>query len=107
MIRRPPRSTLFPYTTLFRSLRGRDDYGVAWPGKADARCAARARRVPDCRLRRNGIALSRNRHPDLRRGARIGGSSRKRTGVSWRIGVSLLVIVTLAAMAAPVLAAYG
>src|SRR5258708_1392023 len=25
MIRRPPRSTLFPYTTLFRSRRGRDD----------------------------------------------------------------------------------
>src|SRR2546428_8600723 len=25
MIRRPPRSTLFPYTTLFRSL-----YGVTW-----------------------------------------------------------------------------
>src|SRR3712207_8743496 len=25
MIRRPPRSTLFPYTTLFRSLLGRDD----------------------------------------------------------------------------------
>src|SRR2546430_8776529 len=24
MIRRPPRSTLFPYTTLFRSVRGRD-----------------------------------------------------------------------------------
>src|SRR3712207_6913179 len=24
MIRRPPRSTLFPYTTLFRSRRGRD-----------------------------------------------------------------------------------
>src|SRR5215510_16420486 len=24
MIRRPPRSTLFPYTTLFRSLSGRD-----------------------------------------------------------------------------------
>src|SRR2546422_1625572 len=24
MIRRPPRSTLFPYTTLFRSARGRD-----------------------------------------------------------------------------------
>src|SRR5256885_2743406 len=27
MIRRPPRSTLFPYTTLFRSLRVRDDGG--------------------------------------------------------------------------------
>src|SRR5256885_8981411 len=25
MIRRPPRSTLFPYTTLFRSIIGRDD----------------------------------------------------------------------------------
>src|SRR3712207_8648152 len=25
MIRRPPRSTLFPYTTLFRSGRGRED----------------------------------------------------------------------------------
>src|SRR5260370_20375159 len=25
MIRRPPRSTLFPYTTLFRSLRARQD----------------------------------------------------------------------------------
>src|SRR5256885_10924293 len=27
MIRRPPRSTLFPYTTLFRSLIGKDDVG--------------------------------------------------------------------------------
>src|SRR5256886_6312185 len=26
MIRRPPRSTLFPYTTLFRSLRLRDEH---------------------------------------------------------------------------------
>src|SRR5256886_13539976 len=30
MIRRPPRSTLFPYTTLFRSLE--DDLGVRHPG---------------------------------------------------------------------------
>src|SRR3990172_5389959 len=28
MIRRPPRSTLFPYTTLFRSLDGRVECGV-------------------------------------------------------------------------------
>src|SRR2546427_7358419 len=35
MIRRPPRSTLFPYTTLFRSLsmRGRH-YGSNWGGNA-------------------------------------------------------------------------
>src|SRR3712207_7740864 len=36
MIRRPPRSTLFPYTTLFRSRahhgRGADDEGVAGRG---------------------------------------------------------------------------
>src|SRR2546428_8491468 len=28
MIRRPPRSTLFPYTTLFRSIRNVQKYGV-------------------------------------------------------------------------------
>src|SRR2546427_9460627 len=37
MIRRPPRSTLFPYTTLFRSIRGHARRGiVAWiEGHAD------------------------------------------------------------------------
>src|SRR2546422_5254686 len=29
MIRRPPRSTLFPYTTLFRSLGGKVGFGLA------------------------------------------------------------------------------
>src|SRR2546427_8769379 len=28
MIRRPPRSTLFPYTTLFRSLLGEQEFGL-------------------------------------------------------------------------------
>src|SRR5256885_7337638 len=45
MIRRPPRSTLFPYTTLFRSglrrrLQGRD--------KATRRCADGTGRSPAC-----------------------------------------------------------
>src|SRR3712207_9064679 len=31
MIRRPPRSTLFPYTTLFRSVVGEGGVGVARP----------------------------------------------------------------------------
>src|SRR3712207_7187056 len=35
MIRRPPRSTLFPYTTLFRSLRGRDGVRLVRPGRAE------------------------------------------------------------------------
>src|SRR3712207_8487676 len=39
MIRRPPRSTLFPYTTLFRSLRRRGGEGPGGEGGL-ARCAA-------------------------------------------------------------------
>src|SRR3712207_6856204 len=34
MIRRPPRSTLFPYTTLFRSLGGASGQGGVPPGGA-------------------------------------------------------------------------
>src|SRR2546430_11413613 len=33
MIRRPPRSTLFPYTTLFRSQRAVETYGWLSPGE--------------------------------------------------------------------------
>src|SRR5207248_3423076 len=39
MIRRPPRSTLFPYTTLFRS-------SIATRRRASQSCAARARASP-------------------------------------------------------------
>src|SRR5258708_26861700 len=42
MIRRPPRSTLFPYTTLFRS---------TWTNRA-ASCASRA--IPSCGGSRSG-----------------------------------------------------
>src|SRR3712207_7404064 len=34
MIRRPPRSTLFPYTTLFRSAFGDPAAGLAWGRRA-------------------------------------------------------------------------
>src|SRR3712207_7517952 len=37
MIRRPPRSTLFPYTTLFRSLTRGPDGGRDPPGRAQGR----------------------------------------------------------------------
>src|SRR5688572_31275810 len=41
MIRRPPRSTLFPYTTLFRSLVA-DGYGHGWRSiRADPTAAVR------------------------------------------------------------------
>src|SRR5687768_18331370 len=67
MIRRPPRSTLFPYTTLFRSRRAAADVGMM---------AAR-RHVPDrCR-----IAFDEHRHDDGDVGqvsaAAIGGDQRR------------------------------
>src|SRR3712207_7193592 len=40
MIRRPPRSTLFPYTTLFRSLKGRgEEYAHAFENEGVVRAA--------------------------------------------------------------------
>src|SRR2546421_9524390 len=49
MIRRPPRSTLFPYTTLFRSLRGRerrqqplDTADILTPDERQQRCEVEA-----------------------------------------------------------------
>src|SRR3712207_6872102 len=46
MIRRPPRSTLFPYTTLFRSKLGFDRIGLTDEGKFDIReCARRLHRA--------------------------------------------------------------
>src|SRR2546425_6300407 len=50
MIRRPPRSTLFPYTTLFRS--GRDDPVLRRARRRRARAARHAQR----RSRRRGRA---------------------------------------------------
>src|SRR5256885_11054347 len=44
MIRRPPRSTLFPYTTLFRSASARASRASSRPPDATSRCAAAARR---------------------------------------------------------------
>src|SRR3712207_7966305 len=47
MIRRPPRSTLFPYTTLFRSPASREVArvgGILLKGSSRPRCARRPRR---------------------------------------------------------------
>src|SRR3712207_9014921 len=41
MIRRPPRSTLFPYTTLFRSLRGGSPFTVSGSCRTSAASARR------------------------------------------------------------------
>ena len=69
MLRRPPRSTLFPYTTLFRSdLSGRDDrrdHGVAGGWRDDEECPVgrrsqgRGRDRKSTRLNSSHVALSR------------------------------------------------
>src|SRR3712207_7177831 len=67
MIRRPPRSTLFPYTTLFRSVHVEavgDELGAG--GEVDAVEAGplhRGGRDPDVHLQRPGLP----QHPHLRR----------------------------------------
>src|SRR6266496_382102 len=54
MIRRPPRSTLFPYTTLFRSRDRRPDRPARRPGVGDS---ADHRPVPRIRRRELGVLL--------------------------------------------------
>src|SRR2546430_8864647 len=54
MIRRPPRSTLFPYTTLFRSLPGRGP-------KAGVAAQARPRPAADGRRRQEDLSRRRGR----------------------------------------------
>src|SRR5271166_1110345 len=53
MIRRPPRSTLFPYTTLFRSRQP----GRAAPVGLDVSAKVHARRVPPAEERLAGLVL--------------------------------------------------
>src|SRR5256885_13149534 len=55
MIRRPPRSTLFPYTTLFRSHYSVDDGLVA-----QAQPDIKQRRAPNCRQVRPGADVERH-----------------------------------------------
>src|SRR5256885_5290978 len=54
MIRRPPRSTLFPYTTLFRSTHGPDSRGFVLLGLSGSKshCASAGRVL--CGLRVHG-----------------------------------------------------
>src|SRR3712207_8682952 len=55
MIRRPPRSTLFPYTTLFRSVRGPPKRRATASQRPDERSRHRGGRVP-LRVGRGGVA---------------------------------------------------
>src|SRR5256885_12557960 len=70
MIRRPPRSTLFPYTTLFRSVEALgcvlsggktlfDDHGAAGPPRVQERAPNRLARVDVDRRRARGDVTGR------------------------------------------------
>src|SRR5260370_3370788 len=50
MIRRPPRSTLFPYTTLFRSIRSQ---AFRWPARSSAWTASSTTTTPAMPSRRS------------------------------------------------------
>src|SRR2546430_3568144 len=65
MIRRPPRSTLFPYTTLFRSPFGSVCYPESYPCDA---CACTVFRAVEGRRRdeRGGIGIRRRRRSSHR-----------------------------------------
>src|SRR2546422_10885920 len=82
MIRRPPRSTLFPYTTLFRSLDERNaevyhQYGMAllWLGQDSAaaemyhQALAREAERPVTLFNLGRVALHQNRYRDPQRWA--------------------------------------
>src|SRR2546427_2231004 len=58
MIRRPPRSTLFPYTTLFRSHCRRTARARCPPAAQGSRCAAQARDRKSTRLNSSHSQIS-------------------------------------------------
>src|SRR3712207_7754674 len=67
MIRRPPRSTLFPYTTLFRSLLGRGG-GASTPRRGPRprqRCAVRCRPERVLTRRAHGVKRSEEHTSEL------------------------------------------
>src|SRR5258708_10123876 len=90
MIRRPPRSTLFPYTTLFRSGRSRRSGAPVAPrartrshrSRRDPRRAGCRGRAPDTRAPRGGRAARRSGSPTVpcprSGGSRRGPSARRR-----------------------------
>src|SRR3712207_8386568 len=73
MIRRPPRSTLFPYTTLFRSDRSRRRFDAPYGGssrigvrakQAAAKLPAHARNASSRYARQGGLRGHRRGHRD-------------------------------------------
>src|SRR2546427_13128480 len=133
MIRRPPRSTLFPYTTLFRSAAGALAPGAVFGCRVRGGCVRLARRRTDPGRGRPGSGLPGRdggndrqrvprgpRQPARGPAARLGrsadslpvaGNVKRETGrVTWvlrdhrgRFGTIVLAVAVLCALAAPVI----
>src|SRR2546422_3528697 len=73
MIRRPPRSTLFPYTTLFRSALGDDGDPVA-PAVAQALDDGACQRIDDRLQPDRGFELLGNQRQRDRKSTRLNSS---------------------------------
>src|SRR3712207_9051051 len=65
MIRRPPRSTLFPYTTLFRSHGGRRPFGALRHREVCTDPARLADPASPCPPERRAVAQRRNGSPPV------------------------------------------
>src|SRR2546425_9777662 len=110
MIRRPPRSTLFPYTTLFRSVRR---VPVALLGAQAPGPQARVAGAADSGVRLHHALLERHRHPDralhqgpsrVRDGADVGIAPDEVLIMSPRAHTSIgLLVALLGGQAAPAL----
>src|SRR2546430_12399003 len=73
MIRRPPRSPLFPYTTLFRSRRGDR------PDRVGRECRCGLQRLVARRLHRGVLAAEDDDHEALQAAATLAAEDRKST----------------------------
>src|SRR2546425_4160014 len=60
MIRRPPRSTLFPYTTLFRSRAGRPGTAITFVGQHDIEVFDQLRKALGPSLKRHPLNIYRS-----------------------------------------------
>src|SRR5256885_11023873 len=85
MIRRPPRSTLFPYTTLFRSPRAQGTPGAGTAPRPRSRAPRRPRRAP-------GSARRPRRAARPRATPRPAAAARRADRKSTRLNSSHLVI---------------
>src|SRR3712207_6877305 len=78
MIRRPPRSTLFPYTTLFRSEAGRHAGGESFPGCDEGKRGDRAV-ARDDGSRQADVAARQQEREEVGRQQDSGGRSEEHT----------------------------